>query len=105
MERKTAFIGHRQVCFIEKVKERLQNAIEQCINDGCSHFLMGAHGDFDQMALNACRSARKNTRHRLCAVSGRANGYVRYRRFAFQTANNRKQQANDRRLRHAYMLR
>lgn len=60
MERKTAFIGHRQVCFIEKVKERLQNAIEQCINDGCSHFLMGSHGDFDQMALNACRSARKN---------------------------------------------
>lgn len=59
MERKTAFIGHRQVCFIEKVKERLQNAIEQCINDGCSHFLMGTHGEFDKMALDACRFARK----------------------------------------------
>lgn len=59
MERKTAFIGHRQVCFIEKVKERLQNAIEQCINDDCSHFLMGTHGEFDKMALDACRFARK----------------------------------------------
>lgn len=59
MERKTAFIGHRRVCFIEKVKEQLQNAIEECINDGCSHFLMGTHGEFDKMALDACRSARK----------------------------------------------
>lgn len=60
MERKIAFIGHRHVYYADKVKERLQNVIEQCIGDGCSHFLMGAHGDFDQMALTACRSARKN---------------------------------------------
>ena len=60
MERKIAFIGHRHVYYADKVKERLQSVIEQCIGDGCSHFLMGAHGDFDQMALNACRSARKN---------------------------------------------
>ncbi len=60
MKKTIAFIGHRHVYYADKVKERLQNVIEQCIGDGCSHFLMGAHGDFDQMALNACRSARKN---------------------------------------------
>ncbi len=59
MESKTAFIGHRQVFYTDKVKERLQTVIEQCIADGCSHFLIGTHGDFDQMALNACRTARK----------------------------------------------
>ena len=37
----------------------MQNAIEQCINDGCSHFLMGTHGEFDKMALDACRFVRK----------------------------------------------
>ena len=52
-------IGHRQVYFTEKVKERLQNAIEQCIKGGCSHFLMGTHGEFDKMTLAACRFARK----------------------------------------------
>ncbi len=46
--------------YVEKIKERLQNAIEQCINDGCSHFFMGTHGDFDKMVLETCRSVRES---------------------------------------------
>lgn len=56
---KTAFIGHRQIIHTDRVMERLQNAIEERIAEGCDRFLMGAHGEFDQMALNACRSARR----------------------------------------------
>lgn len=59
MERKTAFIGHRKVYF-GKIEERLKTVIEQQIADGCKSFTMGTHGEFDKMALSACRSARCN---------------------------------------------
>lgn len=59
MGNRTAFIGHRNV-YYSIIKERLQTAIEQQIADGCKSFTMGTHGEFDEMALNACRSARLN---------------------------------------------
>lgn len=60
MEKTIAFIGHRNVYQTKIVEERLQKVVEQYIADGCSHFFMGTHGEFDQMALRVCRSARKN---------------------------------------------
>ena len=38
----------------------LQNNIEEQIADGCKSFTMGTHGEFDEMALSACRSARQD---------------------------------------------
>lgn len=55
---KTAFIGHRRLIRINEIEKRLQDAIEARIGEGCERFIMGAHGEFDQMALKACRAAR-----------------------------------------------
>lgn len=51
---KTAFIGHRQV-FAKNIDEKLTDAIYNEIANGCKYFTMGTHGQFDRLALNACR--------------------------------------------------
>ena len=56
--RKTAFIGHRQV-FGKGAHERIMCEVEKQINLGCKSFTMGTHGEFDKLALSACRSLRK----------------------------------------------
>ncbi len=56
--RKTAFIGHRQV-FGNEVFERILCEVENQIGLGCKSFTMGTHGEFDRLALSACRSLRK----------------------------------------------
>ncbi len=58
MDKKTAFIGHRKVYYEGKVKERLEAAIAKQIADGCRRFVMGTHGEFDSIALSACKQAR-----------------------------------------------
>lgn len=59
MGRRTTFIGHRDVYIHDtKLKDRLLNAIREEINNGCLDFVMGAHGNFDSMALSACRNLR-----------------------------------------------
>lgn len=54
---KTAFIGHKQI-FIRNIFERLTNAIQTEIDNGCRAFTMGTHGKFDSFALDACRRMR-----------------------------------------------
>ncbi len=54
---KTAFIGHRKI-FTKGIYERLVNVIRIQIKNGCKVFTMGTHGDFDKLALNACRQLR-----------------------------------------------
>ncbi len=55
---KTVFIGHRQV-FQNGVYEELLAEIERQIERGCKEFAMGTHGEFDRLALSACRFLRK----------------------------------------------
>ncbi len=55
---KTAFIGHRQV-FARNIESKLADAIQTEINNGCIAFTMGTHGEFDDLALNACRRLKK----------------------------------------------
>ncbi len=55
---RTAFIGHRQV-FDKGVFERILCEVENQIRLGCKSFTMGTHGEFDKLALSACRSLRK----------------------------------------------
>ena len=54
---KTAFIGHRRF-FCEDIGARLFAAVEREISNGCRSFTMGVHGQFDRLALCACRRAR-----------------------------------------------
>ena len=45
--------------FSDKIEERLKTAVEEQIIGGCKSFTMGTHGEFDEMALSACRIARQ----------------------------------------------
>lgn len=54
---RTAFIGHREV-FGKGVYENLSAEIVNQINRGCKIFTMGVHGEFDRLALAACRCLR-----------------------------------------------
>lgn len=55
---KTAFIGHRRV-LAKNVYEELVETIEAQIQNGCKSFTMGTHGEFDRLALSACRNLRR----------------------------------------------
>jgi len=55
---KTAFIGHRKI-FAKDIDERLSAAISTEIENGCTKFTMGIHGEFDSLALNTCRQLRR----------------------------------------------
>lgn len=55
---KTAFIGHRQV-LAKNIYEKLVETIEAQIQNGCKSFTMGTHGEFDRLALSACRNLRR----------------------------------------------
>lgn len=59
MRKTVAFIGHRVVFNKEEVKKRLRSVVEEKIFDGFDHFIMGTHGDFDQIVLEVCRFERK----------------------------------------------
>ena len=58
MNRRVCFIGHRRIGD-SGLRERLKNEIENKIKSGCNNFTMGAHGDFDEMALSVCRELRQ----------------------------------------------
>ena len=47
---KTAFIGHRKI-FAKDIEERLATAIQTELNNGCTSFIIGTHGEFDRLAL------------------------------------------------------
>lgn len=57
--RKTAFIGHRRI-FAKTLLRRLTDAIKAEMEHGCRFFTMGTHGEFDSLALNACRKLRND---------------------------------------------
>ena len=55
---RTTFIGHRKI-FAKDIEARLLSAIQTEIERGCTAFTMGMHGEFDRLALSACRSLRR----------------------------------------------
>ncbi len=60
MERKTAFIGHRNLWGKDaEIRLKLYEEIENQILNGCKFFTMGTHGDFDKLALSVCRQLKK----------------------------------------------
>ena len=56
--RTKAFIGHRRIRQ-NNLAEELNLTIEGQIHSGCTHFIVGSHGEFDRLALSACRTLRK----------------------------------------------
>lgn len=54
---RTVFIGHRKV-LAKDIEARLVTAIQTEIERGSTAFTMGTHGEFDKLALSACRSMR-----------------------------------------------
>ena len=56
---KCAFVGHSYI-YSKTLRARLVRAIKKEINNGCTSFIMGTHGDFDSMALSICRRLRSN---------------------------------------------
>lgn len=58
---KTCFIGHREINYWNIV-DRLGKTIENEIKSGCKHFIMGTHGEFDEVALRICRRLRTKYR-------------------------------------------
>ena len=58
MGSKVTFIGHRNL-IVKETEELLKNAIEEQIAQGRTEFMMGTHGEFDELALKACREIRE----------------------------------------------
>ena len=60
MERRVAFIGHRNLWGrSSEVEAKLYKEVEKQIQNGCKFFTMGTHGEFDKIALNVCRVLRR----------------------------------------------
>lgn len=57
---KTAFIGHRRIRQ-NNLAEELDLTIERQIQLGCTHFIVGSHGQFDRLALSAVVHYENNT--------------------------------------------
>lgn len=57
MLKRVCFVGHRNIGY-GPIKERLENAIKQEIENGCRFFTMGTHGEFDSIVLGICKQLR-----------------------------------------------
>ncbi len=57
--KKTCFIGHRNIIADENITKRLYEAIKKEIANGCTKFTMGTHGNFDKLALSVCKMLRQ----------------------------------------------
>lgn len=55
---KTCLIGHKKL-WAKDIEKRIETAIQTEIENGCTAFTMGTHGDFDHFALSACKRLRK----------------------------------------------
>ena len=57
MDKKVCFIGHRNIGKI--IYYKLKAEIEKLIKNGCKYFMMGTHGEFDQIALSCCKELKE----------------------------------------------
>lgn len=58
MKKACCGFGHRNV--FENLSEKLDDAIESAVQQGCEIFYTGAIGDFDSLFSSAVRTAKKN---------------------------------------------
>lgn len=53
------FFGHRRLFNKEDIRNRLYTFVETLIQRGYKNFLIGTHGEFDNVSLSVCRELRK----------------------------------------------
>ena len=58
-QKRCCFFGHRSILSHEKVFRKLLAEVESAVIEGYDEFFIGHHGDFDRMALDACRQIRE----------------------------------------------
>ena len=58
MNKVCTFIGHSMFVKCRLSMEELKNTIENLINNGVKTFLIGSHGEFDEMCLDVCCSLK-----------------------------------------------
>ena len=52
------FIGHGLI-FDDSIEDAIFNVVKDLIDKGYDSFIMGEHGDYDRMALSACRRVKR----------------------------------------------
>ncbi len=67
MKKIVCFIGHRSICN-NNIKLYLYKEIKKQIENGCKHFMVGTHGDFDNLVLYVLRELKKNYKDILIEV-------------------------------------
>jgi len=69
MQKVCAFIGHSMFVKCRLSVEELKNTIEKLIQNGVNTFLIGTHGEFDEICLEICCSLKnKYTDIKICKV-------------------------------------
>lgn len=59
MEKIICFLGHRILNKKEEIKRRIMNTLKEKVPNGYTTFLVGKHGEFDNLALNCCIDYKK----------------------------------------------
>lgn len=63
-----SFFGHSYIFNVQEVRKRLLAFVESKIKRGAKHFLIGTHGDFDQLALSVCKELKQKYEIEICLV-------------------------------------
>ena len=60
-----AFFGHRHIFAKPIIQQRLSRFLKLLIPQGFSNFLIGCHGDFDNLAFSSCLDYKKNVDNKI----------------------------------------
>ena len=64
-----SFFGHRKIFNREGIRARLKEQVENLIKFGYKRFLIGTHGEFDDLVAEVCLELKnKNKEIKLCLV-------------------------------------
>lgn len=74
---KVCFMGHRSINKM-LIHEKLEQVIKELIKNGNDKFIMGNHGDFDNLSLSICRKLKREFVHiKIEVVIGSLNPLTR----------------------------
>lgn len=60
------FFGHRRIIKTDELADKLVDLLKNAAFDGKFNFLIGRHGEFDNIALNKCLEFRNNFNKDIC---------------------------------------
>lgn len=56
---KISFFGHRSIMENDKVEKQLSDLLRIKINESYDEFLIGTHGDFDEIVFKVCKNLKE----------------------------------------------